>query len=500
MGSDVAESVELPFYCTVKVHRLMCLELKTLINKISHIHSDIESAGPGCTSGIHALCSFHVAVDKSKLLIQYCSESSKLYLAITADRIQMKFERVRNTLELCLSQIQNIVPSLLAAKVSDIIHDIRNAKFPLEPSEDEAGKVLLALLHRGISASSFINQLELEALQLAALRLNITSPLALLIEKRSIKRLLQKICDTDTTRKKVLKCLLYLLRKYGELICKHKTVSTHAVPKEPCHQSIEAQAKLGNEWDENPVNESGVLEPPEEFKCSISLRLMYDPVVIASGKTFERVWIQKWFNAGHTTCPKTHMRLDNVSVTPNVAIKELISQWCLKHGISIPEPHSQPMPALLSSRKTSSSSSVASFGSSMDDLCLHVSNVSFSSSDTDHDLHPSNGKTDDGLSCASPLKNANSHRYQSSMIRHGTDLTSLSKLASRPWGSQCDAVENIKKLLKDNGQSRHLAFLNSYVKPLIKFLKDAHNLCDAKAQKDGAEVLLAILSQSSCFA
>lgn len=29
----------------------------------------------------------------------------------------MKFERVRNTLELCLSQIQNIVPSLLAAKV-----------------------------------------------------------------------------------------------------------------------------------------------------------------------------------------------------------------------------------------------------------------------------------------------------------------------------------------------------------------------------------------------
>lgn len=384
-------------------------------------------------------------------------------------------------------------------QVSDIIHDIRNAKFPLEPSEDEAGKVLLALLQRGISASSFINQLELEALQLAALRLNITSPLALLIEKRSIKRLLQKICDTDTTRKKVLKCLLYLLRKYGDLICKHKTVSTHAVPKEPYHQSIETQAKLGNEWDENPVNESGVLEPPEEFKCSISLRLMYDPVVIASGKTFERVWIQKWFNAGHNTCPKTHMRLDNVSVTPNVAIKELISQWCLKHGISIPEPHSQPMPALLSSRKTSSSSSVASFGSSMDDLCLHVSNVSFSSSDTDHDLHPSNGKTDDGLSCASPLKDANSHRYQSSMIRHGTDLTSLSKLASRPWGSQCDAVENIKKLLKDNGQSRHLAFLNSYVKPLIKFLKDAHNLCDAKAQKDGAEVLLAILSQSRYY-
>lgn len=132
------------------------------------------------------------------------------------------------------------------------------------------------------------------------------------------------------------------------------------------------------------------------------------------------------------TYPKTFMRLDNVSVSPNLATKGLISKLCLKHGITIPESHSQPMPALLSSRKTSSSNSVASFGSSMDDFCLHVTNVSYCSSDTDHGLHLSNGETNDCLSCASPLRNANSHRYQSSMTRHGTDLTSLNKLAFRP--------------------------------------------------------------------
>lgn len=33
---------------------------------------------------------------------------------------------------------------------------------------------------------------------------------------------------------------------------------------------------------------------PEEFRCPISLELMADPVVIASGQTFDRACIQKW--------------------------------------------------------------------------------------------------------------------------------------------------------------------------------------------------------------
>ncbi|KAJ4701956.1 RING-type E3 ubiquitin transferase [Melia azedarach] len=459
----------------------MCAELKKLIHRISHIYSDIESARPRCTSGIHALCLFHVALDKAKLLIQHCSECSKFYLAITADRIQLRFEKVRSTLDLYLSQIQNIVPPLLSAEISGIIHDLRNVKFCLEPSEDEAGKIVLELLQRDIAASDSVNQLELEAIQLAALRLNITSPLDLLIEKRCIKRIIDKLCDTDTIKKKILRYLLYLLRKYGGLICKHKTDSAVALHEE----GVETQ-----------VNQSGMLEPPEEFKCPISMRLMYDPVVIASGKTFERVWIEKWFNDGENTCPKTHTRLESLTLTPNLAMKGLILRWCLEHGINIPEPHPQRLPPLVSSRETSSSSSVVSFGSSVDNLCLHIRNVSFCSSDTDRDLDPSNGKKNDSFRSKLPQTNVDSHKYQSSTTRHGTDLTCLSKLALRPWGSQCDVVENLIKKLKDNDQPCHLTYSYSYAKPLIKFLKDAHDLCDIKAQKDGAELLLAVLSYS----
>ncbi|KAJ0086917.1 hypothetical protein Patl1_09156 [Pistacia atlantica] len=516
MGCDVAEAEfegQLRDHCTIKVHRLMCLELKKLIQRISHIISDIESARPRCTSGLQTFCSFQQAMDKANSLIQHCSQCSKLYLAfsnlhclvatlflivnlkaMTADRIQMRFERVRNSLELGLCQIQNIVPPLLAEKISGIIRDLRRAKFPLEPSEEEVGKGLLSLLRQDISASGIINQLELETLQLAALRLNITSKLALLIERRSLKRLLDEVSDTDFKKRKVLKYLLYLLKKYGGLIWQHKTKSTHAPLEGSYRQSIKTEPRVNNVWDETQVNESVTLEPPEEFKCPISLRLMYDPVVIASGKTFERVWIEKWINEGHNMCPKTLMRLDDLSLIPNLAMKRLISKWCLEHGITIPQPDA--MPPLHSSWKASSSYSISSFGSSIDNLCLQVSNVSLPSSDTGYSSDLSNGKTNDGFGSMQPRVVANSQRHLSSMTRDGTDLTFLPKLAFRPWGSQCDAVENVRKQLKENDQCGHLVFSNSYMKPLINFLKDAHDFSDVKAQKDGAEVLLAVLSHS----
>lgn len=377
-------------------------------------------------------------------------------------------------------------------QISEIIGDLRRAKFPLDPSEEEAGKGVLSLLRQDISASGSINQLEQEALQLAALRLNITSKLAILIEKRSIKRLLDKVSDTDSRKRKILKYLLYLLKKYGELICQHNTKSTAVPPEESDHQSIKTEPLVINVGDETQVNESGTLEPPEEFKCPISMRVMYDPVVIASGKTFERVWIEKWFNEGHKMCPKTLMRLDDLTVIPNLAMKRLISKWCLEHGISISQPH--VMTSLRSSWKASSSYSISSFGSSIDNLCLQVSNVSLRSSDTGHSSDLSNGSTNQSFISMLPQADANSQMNLSSRTREGTEFTILPKLAFHPWGLQCDMVENIRKQLKENDQCCHLAFSNSYIKPLIKFLKDAYNFSDVKAQKDGAEVLLAVLS------
>uniref|UniRef100_A0A6N2LD41 RING-type E3 ubiquitin transferase n=1 Tax=Salix viminalis TaxID=40686 RepID=A0A6N2LD41_SALVM len=49
---------------------------------------------------------------------------------------------------------------------------------------------------------------------------------------------------------------------------------------------------------------------PEEFKCPLSKELMRDPVVLSTGQTYDRPFIQKWLKAGNRTCPLTQQGND----------------------------------------------------------------------------------------------------------------------------------------------------------------------------------------------
>lgn len=494
MGKDRAKDVELPSCFSVKVHRSMCLELKNFVDRISQIYPAIESARPRCSSGVQALCSLVFNMEAAKLLIQHCANSSKLYLAITAERILLKCKRIQKALDLCLGQIQNAVPPLLAAKIYGIIEDLRSAKFHLESSEEEAGKVVLALIRRGIPASDSIENSELEALRLAASSLKITSRLALLAEKRSIKRLLDKVRQTGLTKETILKCLLSLLRKYGELIQQDQTKNNLSMHREEHSQSTNPEACV--DWYETRTQADGTPKPPTEFQCPISTRLMYDPVIIASGKTYERVWIEKWISEGHETCPMTNIRLENLSLTPNVAMKGLISKWCSQHGIIVSDPCQRSNFSPVSSLEFTSPESVASFGSSMDILRLQVSNVSLQSSDTNCGSHLIDDDDDIRSSARLPrMEEEICCTRHSSTNGCRVGLVSLTKLASLPWKSQCKTVQDVKEELNKNNQACDCMFSDTSMKSLIKFLKVAHDLCDVRAQKDSVDVILAILSE-----
>lgn len=58
----------------------MCKTLSRIYCKIMSIFPSLEAARPRSKSGIQALCSLHVALEKSKNVLQHCSQCSKLYL------------------------------------------------------------------------------------------------------------------------------------------------------------------------------------------------------------------------------------------------------------------------------------------------------------------------------------------------------------------------------------------------------------------------------------
>lgn len=80
------------------------------------------------------------------------------------------------------------------------------------------------------------------------------------------------------------------------------------------------------------------LSSPPEFRCPLSKELMRDPVVVSTGQTYDRPFIQKWLKAGNRTCPLTQQVLSHTNLTPNHLIREMISQWCKCRGIELSDP------------------------------------------------------------------------------------------------------------------------------------------------------------------
>ncbi|KAK8537332.1 hypothetical protein V6N13_042265 [Hibiscus sabdariffa] len=111
--------------------------------------------------------------------------------------------------------------------------------------------------------------------------------------------------------------------------------------------STSSEVCLSNELDskmQQNVTSKGIEETkkpdavviPDDFLCPISLELMRDPVVVATGQTYERSYIQRWIDSGNATCPKTRQKLEDTTLTPNYVLRSLINQWCAKHNIEQP--------------------------------------------------------------------------------------------------------------------------------------------------------------------
>ena len=57
---------------------------------------------------------------------------------------------------------------------------------------------------------------------------------------------------------------------------------------------------------------------------SLLQELMADPVMVATGHTYDRVCIERWLAQGNRTCPVTGMRLRHLELTPNFALRNAI--------------------------------------------------------------------------------------------------------------------------------------------------------------------------------
>ena len=87
---------------------------------------------------------------------------------------------------------------------------------------------------------------------------------------------------------------------------------------------------------------------PLHFFCPISTLIMRDPVVLPTGQTYDRDNIERWLQQGNCSCPMTGQQLTPpVAVTPNVALRHSIEEWCAKYAPWMLDScgHVRPVPA-----------------------------------------------------------------------------------------------------------------------------------------------------------
>ncbi|KAL2343447.1 hypothetical protein Fmac_004732 [Flemingia macrophylla] len=490
---DVVEVEENLFATSdAKLHGHMCKTLSIIYCKVLSVFPSLEAARPRSKSGIQALCSLHVALEKVKNVLQHCSECSKLYLAITGDSILLKFEKAKCALEDSLRRVLDIVPQSIGCQVQEIVNEFASIEFALDPSEKQVGDDLIALLQQGRKFNDSNESNELESFHQAATRLGITSSRAALTERRALKKLIERArTEEDKRKESIVAYLLHLMRKYSKLFRSEFSDDNDSQASSPCSptvqgsiedsipgcrsQAFDRQLSKFSCFNFKPNNssKSGQMPlPPEELRCPISLQLMYDPVIIASGQTYERVCIEKWFSYGHNICPKTQQRLSHICVTPNYCVKGLVTSWCEQNGVPIPKGPPESLDLnywglVLSESESTNSKSVNSVSScKLKVIPLEESSIS--------DEYVENGT--ESFSA-----------QEEDTVQYFTFLKVLTE--GNNWKRQCQVVEQLRLLLREDEEARIFMGANGFVEALLQFLQSAVREGSLMALESGAMAL-----------
>ncbi|KAJ3680808.1 hypothetical protein LUZ60_015297 [Juncus effusus] len=259
------------------------------------------------------------ALESAMEFFKFVNEGSKIYVVLERETFIKRHQEVLTKLEESLSLIsfeELHISDEVKEQVELVQAQLKRASLQTEPPNKELHQQLLSIYN-----NSSNDQNTLESL---SLNLHLTTINDL---KQESLALHEMVVVSDDPDEKIEKMSLLL-----------KKIKDFVQTQNP---------KMGSEVERNPktkmkrsVSIPVRVSVPDEFRCPISLELMRDPVIVATGQTYERTSIQKWLST-NDTCPSTHQTLTHKSLTTNYALKSLISQFLSLHNL--PSPPSPPL-------------------------------------------------------------------------------------------------------------------------------------------------------------
>ncbi|CAL9120755.1 unnamed protein product [Musa acuminata var. zebrina] len=275
-----------------------------------------ESKDPIPEQAVRSLVLLKRALDSARELLRLGNEGSKIFLVLEREKTTKRFLEVTVQLEQALSEVPfdmlNISDEV--REQVELVHaQFKRAKERVDMIDMDLHRDLLSAYNMSTDAN--VDQSTLRRLA-EKLQLLTISDL-----KQESLALHEMVVASDGDPGEIIEKMSMLLKKVKDFMQTQNPEMGTPTIKGPLPSNERAKA---------PVI-------PDDFLCPISLELMKDPVIVATGQTYERESIEKWLQAGHDTCPKTRQRLSNKSLTPNYVLRSLIVQWSEANGIDPPK-------------------------------------------------------------------------------------------------------------------------------------------------------------------
>ncbi|XP_057772169.1 U-box domain-containing protein 13 [Salvia miltiorrhiza] len=295
--------------------------LKLLTPMFEEIRDSKEPLPEDSIRGLEALAS---ALESAKELLRFGSEGSKIYLVLERDQIMNRFQEVTAELEQALSGIsfeKLDISDEVKEQVELVLAQFRRAKGRIDAPDVELYEDLMCIYNKNNDAEE-----DIDVLRRLVDRLQLSGIADLTQESLALHEM---VGATGGDPEESIEKMSMLLKKVKEFVQTTNPNIDSAAAENSSPTSSGGKALT----EANQKN----LVIPDDFRCPISLELMKDPVIVSTGQTYERLCIEKWLEAGHSTCPKTQQALTSTALTPNYVLRSLIAQWCEANGIEPPK-------------------------------------------------------------------------------------------------------------------------------------------------------------------
>ncbi|KAI3748873.1 hypothetical protein L6452_12274 [Arctium lappa] len=323
-----------------KIPSTQTKNVSTMIRRIkllSSLFEDIQETNSQLPpSSILCLTELYSVIRRVKSLIQTCKEDSCLWNLVRAESISNQFYVIVKE----MSRALDILPLSLLKIAADtreqveLLHkQVKRVDLLVDSREIQRREDLLQVMMASSCASKNSKSkgiIDFEKLKVIMTQIGLRTPLDYEEEISKLEAESEKQAGTGG---------VIVVSNINNLISLVSLSKSMVFSKEDHKTAQEDDTRQcmgqNSQQHHHSATQSMVINIPDEYRCPISLDLMLDPVIVASGHTYDRVSIAQWINSGHHTCPKSGQRLIHMALIPNYALKSLIHQFCQENNIPI---------------------------------------------------------------------------------------------------------------------------------------------------------------------